>query len=48
MGQHIAKVIEDLEENEHRRKVGRCKIPAIAWQDDVPLIPEGEKKKKKR
>ena len=40
--QHIAKVVEDLEEKDFGRKVGKCKIPAIAWQDDVTLIPEGE------
>ena len=39
-GQHIGSVVEDLEENELGPKIGSMHVPAIAWQDDVTLIPK--------
>ena len=37
-GQHIAKVIEHLEDNEIGGYIGKTRVPAIGWQDDVTGI----------
>jgi hypothetical protein len=39
-GQHIGAVIEDLEEEQLGPTIGTLRVPALAWQDDVTLIPE--------
>ena len=41
-GQHVGAVVEDLERKDLGKKIGNVKIPAIAWQDDVTLIPNGK------
>ena len=45
-GQHVASVIEDIEDEDMGKKVGNCKIPAVAWQDDVTLIPSVDEEDK--
>ena len=39
-GQHISGTIEDLEEKKMGLKVGNIHVPALAWQDDVTLLPK--------
>ena len=39
-GQHIGAVVEDMEEEKLGPKVGNILVPALAWQDDVTLIPK--------
>ena len=38
--QHIGAVIENLEREELGPKVGNIHVPALAWQDDVTLLPK--------
>ena len=42
-GQHVAKVIEHLEENEVGEYIERTRVPAIGWQDDVTGITSTNK-----
>ena len=46
-GQHIGAVVEEMEEEKLGPKVGNIYIPALAWQDDVTLLPKdsGEEQK---
>ena len=44
--QHVGSVVEDLEEKRYGRKIGSIKIPAVAWQDDVTLIPNDKEEEK--
>ena len=39
-GQHVSSVVEDLQEKEMGPQIGTIQIPALAWQDDVTLIPK--------
>ena len=39
-GQHIGAVIEGLEKEKLGPKVGNIHVPALAWQDDVTLLPK--------
>ena len=41
-GQHISGVIEDLEKEELGLKIGSIHVPALAWQDDITLLPKDE------
>ena len=41
-GQHVGSVVEDLENKCLGKQIGKVKIPAVAWQDDVTLIPYGK------
>ena len=41
-GQHVGSVVEDLEKKYLGKQIGKVKIPAVAWQDDVTLIPYGK------
>ena len=41
-GQHIGAVVEDMEEKKLGPKVGNILVPALAWQDDVTLIPKND------
>ena len=45
--QHVASVVEDLEEKEMGKQIGRVRIPAIAWQDDITLLPNGKEEEEK-
>ena len=38
-GQHVSSVVEDLEKEKMGPRIGLMQIPALAWQDDVTLIP---------
>ena len=42
-GQHVSGVIEDLVQEELGPKVGTIHVPALAWQDDVTLLPKDDK-----
>ena len=42
-GQHVGCVVEDLEKKNFGKQIGDVKIPAVAWQDDVTLIPKDKK-----
>ena len=42
-GQHVSSVVEDLEEEKMGPKIGGIHVPALAWQDDVTLIPNDKK-----
>ena len=44
--QHVGSVVEDLEKKGYGRKVGNVKIPAVAWQDDVTLVPNNKEEEK--
>ena len=46
-GQHIGSVVEDLEEEKFGPKIGSMHVPAIAWQDDVTLIPKDDEEETK-
>ena len=39
-GQHIGAVIEEMEKEELGPKIGNIHVPALAWQDDVTLLPK--------
>ena len=41
-GQHVSSVVEDLEEEKMGPKIGGIHVPALAWQDDVTLIPNNK------
>ena len=41
-GQHISGVLEDLEKEELGVKIGSMYVPALAWQDDITLLPKDE------
>ena len=41
-GQHISSVIEDMEKAKLGPKIGSIHVPALAWQDDVTLVPKNE------
>ena len=38
-GQHIGAIVEDMEKEQLGPKVGNIHVPALAWQDDVTLLP---------
>ena len=46
-GQHISGVVEDLEEEKLGPKIGSIHVPALAWQDDITLIPGDENEESK-
>ena len=46
-GQHVSGVVEDLEEEKLGPKIGSIHVPALAWQDDITLIPADEKEEPK-
>ena len=41
-GQHISSVVEDLEDENLGPRIGSINVPAVAWQDDITLIPKDE------
>ena len=41
-GQDVGSVVEDLENKYLEKQIGKVKISAVAWQDDVTLIPHGK------
>ena len=46
-GQHISGVLEDLEDEELGPRIGSMRVPALAWQDDITLIPKDHKEESK-
>ena len=46
-GQHVASVVEDVQAKDLGKKIGSIRIPAVAWQDDVTLIPSDEEEEEK-
>ncbi len=46
-GQHVSSVVEDLEQQEMGPIIGEIHVPAIAWQDDVTLVPDGKDEEKR-
>ena len=41
-GQDVGSVVEDLEKKYLRKQIGKVKIPAVAWRDDLTFIPYGK------
>ena len=46
-GQHVSSVVEDLQTEKMGPLIGKMRVPAVAWQDDVTLIPNGKEEETK-
>ena len=46
-GQHVSSVVEDLESQKMGPTIGRIQVPAVAWQDDLTLFPDGKDEEEK-